>query len=267
MTYPGGKAGSGVYQTLINLMPPHDVYIEPFLGGGAVMRLKRPAAVNIGIDLDPQALKLAMGPGRRRSPVPAMRGCQGVGMRGNAWKVSADSADPGDVRSPNFEFIHGNALEFLRSYPWTGRELVYCDPPYLLSSRADQQKERYRFEMTTEAEHLELLSLLKTIPARVLISGYSSALYAGELKKWNVAAFRAATRGAPAAEWVWYNFPKPVELHDYRFLGSDFRERERIKRKTKRWTAKLEKMPELERQALLAALSTTAGLGERRLGV
>ena len=42
MGYPGGKAGAGVYQTIINLMPPHDVYIEPFLGGGAVMRLKRP---------------------------------------------------------------------------------------------------------------------------------------------------------------------------------------------------------------------------------
>ena len=32
--YPGGKSGSGVYQKLINLMPPHDVHIEPFLGGG-----------------------------------------------------------------------------------------------------------------------------------------------------------------------------------------------------------------------------------------
>ena len=56
MAYPGGKNGSGVYQTIINLMPPHEVYIEPFLGAGAVMRLKRPAARNIGIDLDPEAL-------------------------------------------------------------------------------------------------------------------------------------------------------------------------------------------------------------------
>jgi DNA adenine methylase len=34
MGYPGGKSGAGVYQTIINLMPPHTVYIEPFLGGG-----------------------------------------------------------------------------------------------------------------------------------------------------------------------------------------------------------------------------------------
>jgi len=32
--------------------PPHEVYIEPFLGGGAIMRQKRPALLNIGLDLD-----------------------------------------------------------------------------------------------------------------------------------------------------------------------------------------------------------------------
>jgi hypothetical protein len=52
MTYPGGKNGSGVYQKIINQMPPHRTYIEAFLGGGAILRAKRPAMVNIGIDLD-----------------------------------------------------------------------------------------------------------------------------------------------------------------------------------------------------------------------
>ena len=56
MTYPGGKNAPGVYQTIINHMPPHAVYIEPFLGSGAILRLKRPARINIGIDRDPQAI-------------------------------------------------------------------------------------------------------------------------------------------------------------------------------------------------------------------
>jgi len=64
MTYPGGKNGSGVYQTIINLMLPHEVYIEPFLGGGAVMRQKRPALLNIGIDLDPEQDAAVVGPYR-----------------------------------------------------------------------------------------------------------------------------------------------------------------------------------------------------------
>ena len=39
------------------------------------------------------------------------------------------------------------------------------------------------------------------------------------------------------------------------YLGEDFRERERIKRKVNRWKAKLEKMPILERRAVSAALA------------
>ena len=55
MNYPGGKGG--VYQKLINLMPPHDVYIETHLGGGAVMRNKGSAWRNIGIEIDPEVVK------------------------------------------------------------------------------------------------------------------------------------------------------------------------------------------------------------------
>ncbi len=61
MTYPGGKNGPGVYQTLINQIPPHDTYIETHLGGGAVLRHKRPAALNIGIDLHGPALTAVAG--------------------------------------------------------------------------------------------------------------------------------------------------------------------------------------------------------------
>jgi DNA adenine methylase len=57
-----------------------------------------------------------------------------------------------------------------------------------------------------------------------------------------------------ADELLWCNFPEPVELHDYRYLGRDFRERERIARRRRRWLARLAKMPVLERQALVSAL-------------
>ena len=59
MPYPGGKGGAGVYQTIINQMPPHAVYIEPFLGGGSVMAAKRPAGLNIGVDLDAEVIAQA----------------------------------------------------------------------------------------------------------------------------------------------------------------------------------------------------------------
>ncbi|MDQ3829291.1 MAG: DNA adenine methylase [Candidatus Tectomicrobia bacterium] len=234
MAYPGGKNGSGVYQTIINLMPPHEVYIEPFLGAGAIMRLKRPALKNIGIDLDPEALK------HFRDPIATS----------NDTISSADTAKHGDAAGVTI--IHGDAFEFLTTYPFTGRELVYCDPPYVHSTRSDLHL--YRYEMS-ETDHSRLLALIKALPCMVMISGYWSNLYAEALQGWNATNFQTMTRGGRVAtEWLWYNYPEPVALHDYRYLGEDFRERERIKRKKHRWVNRLRRMAILERRALLAAL-------------
>ena len=92
-----------------------------------------------------------------------------------------------------------------------------------------------------------------------MVSGYWSELYGRELRGWNSAQFQTVTRGGtPATEWLWFNYPAPVELHDYRYLGENFRERERIKRKKRRWVARLERMPLLEKQALLSALEISS---------
>lgn len=55
MGYPGGKGR--LWQDIVALMPPHDTYIETHLGGGAVIRNKRPARVNIGVDIDPHTTR------------------------------------------------------------------------------------------------------------------------------------------------------------------------------------------------------------------
>lgn len=41
MASPGGKNGAGVYQTIINLMSPHEVSIDPFLDAGAIVPERR----------------------------------------------------------------------------------------------------------------------------------------------------------------------------------------------------------------------------------
>ena len=58
MRYPGGKGGAGVYQTIINNIPPHDTYIETHLGGGNILERKRPAARSVGIDVDPEVIEV-----------------------------------------------------------------------------------------------------------------------------------------------------------------------------------------------------------------
>lgn len=50
VTYFGGKIG--LAPKIVSLMPPHDVYIEPFFGSGAVFFEKRPAKHEIVNDLD-----------------------------------------------------------------------------------------------------------------------------------------------------------------------------------------------------------------------
>jgi hypothetical protein len=51
------------------------------------------------------------------------------------------------------------------------------------------------------------------------------------------------------------NYPEPKELHDYRYLGNNFRQRERIKRIKTRWLARLDRMGALERYALLTTIA------------
>ena len=48
MGYFGSKATSGLCQALIALMPPHSVYIESHLGGGALMKRKPTGVRSIG---------------------------------------------------------------------------------------------------------------------------------------------------------------------------------------------------------------------------
>jgi hypothetical protein len=198
-------------------MPPHVTYIETHLGGGAILRIKKPAAVNIGIDIDSQVIE--------------------------KWGQS-----PGE----NQRFYLDDALSFLRQYSFTGSELVYCDPPYLMETR--KSGPLYRHEYTRE-QHIELLGIIKTLPCMVIISGYYSELYNEQLAGWNYKTFQAQTRGGtPATEYVWFNFKDPLFLHDPRFIGTDYRDRERIKKKADRWVNRFESLPLLEKQAIMACL-------------
>jgi hypothetical protein len=222
MSYPGGKGASGVVQTIINQQPPHDVYIEPFLGGGSVMRAKRPAARNIGIDLDEKTI-----------------------------------ADFREAGSSGIELFCTSGIDWLdrRFRSWTGRELVYCDPPYLMETRKNWAR-MYRFEMSDIA-HARLLQTLALLPCMVQISGYESRMYSAHLSGWRCVKYQAATRHGVRTECLWMNYPEPAVLHDFRFLGKDYRERERIRRKAHRWVAKLQALPRLERLAIYGEMAST----------
>jgi len=236
MTYPGGKAGAGVYQQIINQIPPHGVYIEPFLGGGAVLLNKKRAAASIALDVDAAVV--------------------------SGWELYLKLASPG------LTVICGDAISFLQSYNWQGGEFVYADPPYLFDVRSSKRP-IYTYEFGDTGQHEELLDLLMSLPCMVALSGYWSSLYESMLTGWRSISFNSQTRGGTTArEWLWMNYPEPVELHDYSFLGGNFREREKITRQKRRWNARLLRMGQLQRYALfssIAELKDTLGSGKIEL--
>jgi hypothetical protein len=81
------------------------------------------------------------------------------------------------------------------------------------------------------------------------------------LSSWRRIDFQAMTRGGPAVESLWMNYPEPVALADYSHLGRDFRERQDLKRQRERWRARLARMSPLKRQALIEAIADIASAG------
>ncbi len=209
----GSKATSGLCQPIIALMPPHDTYIETHLGGGAIMQRKPAARHNIGIDRDARALeRFACG-----YPV---------------------------------EKIHGCAHSFLATYPFTGRELVYSDPPYLTTTRTSPR--RYRYDYTAQ-DHVALLALLKRLPCPVILSGYPSALYDEQLAGWRTLELQVMNQAGVRTEQLWFNFT-PQRLFWASCAGKNFTDRQRIKRKADNWAQRYQAMPPAERLSVLAAL-------------
>lgn len=226
MSYPGGKNGSGVYQQIINRIPPHQIYVEPFLGGGAVLRMKRPAEKSIVMDRDLQVIK--------------------------KFDLAA---------VPNLTLLVGDAFAWLKHQAFTSSTFVYLDPPYLMESRHSHRK-IYSYELS-ESDHRVLLGIIRTLPAMVMISGYPNDIYDALLWDWWTATFQTTNRGGhQCTEKLWMNYPEPILLHDYRYLGGTFRERERIKKKKKRWTERIMKLPDLERYALATAISDVTWCGQ-----
>lgn len=210
MKYPGGKGKC--FQQIINTFPPHTIYIETHLGGGAVMRHKLPADKSIGIDKDPKLIEHW----RKHYPTVA-------------------------------DYVHGDALDFLTSFQFDGSELIYCDPPYLASTR--KRSRVYRYDLS-ETDHIRLLDALLHLPCFVAISGYWSDVYETKLKNWNVTTFRAKAHDGVREEWLWMNYTQPERLHDTRFFGSDYRKRQDLKRKMLSLRQKIRRLSKPEQHQL-----------------
>ena len=215
--YPGGKGRS--YRHIINLMPPHALYVETHLGGGAIMRRKRPAERSIGIDLDDRVLE--------------------------RWRRKA---------LPGITVVRGDAVDVLPGLRLSEADLVYSDPPYVRSSRRTHRIYRHDYR---DEDHERLLSTLMALPCRVIVSGYANDLYTSWLGSWFRTDYPALTHNGIVTESAWTNFePGPV-LHDYAYVGGTFREREQVRRRVRNLARRIAGLRDVEINAALARLASS----------
>jgi DNA adenine methylase len=226
--YFGSKNGSGVYQQIINQIRPHDKYYELFAGSGAIVQYKKPAPLGNHInDIDRQVFE--------------------------KWNSST-------IDIPNCAISNCDAIELLSSMQFETnlRYCIYLDPPYPLDSRRSG-REVYRHEMTDE-QHRELLTVVLNISKEnpnvdFLISTYENPIYKEMLSGWQLHTFKAQTRKGPAVEFLYMNYTNEIGLlHQFDYLGTDYIDRQRIKRKIEGKVKQLKELPATERQAIIAAV-------------
>lgn len=215
MRYPGGKGKC--YQHIVNLLPPHSTYIETHLGGGAVLRHKRGSPENIGIDRDP----LVISTWKERFPLLA-------------------------------SYVLADAVDFLRSRRFDGNEVVYSDPPYLPETRRRARVYRYDY---TERDHERLLQAMRQLPCNAILSGYPSELYDDWLSDWKTCVFPAKANDGLRCEKLWFNFNPPACLHDTRYIGANFRERQTVKRRLERLKRRISSLSPQEQHCMSEWLS------------
>jgi len=142
---------------------------------------------------------------------------------GLSWKVSQDESGPVVCKDwnripksiieisktlKNVQIENCDALELIKRYS-TPETLIYCDPPYLPSTcRSNLYKDKM-----TEAEHIELLKILKDSAAQIIISGYDNELYDDTLAGWHTDTVATTIRlGLHRTEKIWFNFERQISF-------------------------------------------------------
>jgi DNA adenine methylase len=262
--YFGGK--TRLADRIIELLPEHHHYVEPFAGSLAVLLAKPRSRMETVNDIDgdlmtfwkvlrdrPEdlALRMALTPHSRAEHQAAydldtdddlerarqvwvlLSQGRGATLRRTGWRYYQGPAST--YSFPEYLAAYVNrvpacaerlagvslecrdALELIDGFGKHPEVLLYCDPPYVGSTRAAN----YRHEMTADAQHRELAAALADCRAAVVLSGYHSPLYddlydgwhRAELKAWTGNGIRngATKTDGDRTEVLWSNRPFPAE--------------------------------------------------------
>jgi len=254
---------------IVDLMPPHTHYVEPYAGGLAVLLAKSPDAVSEVVnDVDgrltnfwkvlqdeemfsafhrfveaipfsevewQEASKASAASRRplgkdemvrdaaaffvlcRQSLAGRMKGFaslsrsrtrRNMNEQASAWITAVDGLPAVHARLRRVVVLCRPAIAVLRSED-SSDTLFYLDPPYLNETRS--VPDVYGFEMS-QADHRELLELIRGARGKIMLSGYPSDLYDSALSGWSRHTFdlpnnaAAGKSKARETEVLWCNF-------------------------------------------------------------
>jgi DNA adenine methylase len=220
---------------IIQYIPKHVCYMEPFCGGANVLLRKKPSDVEVINDIngdvvnffqvlrssaDELVRQITLTPFSRQELSIAYEPCEDSMERARRLYVrSRQSYTAGEApisRGWRFEINQTRALGewnttnhlyaiahrlknvmieckpaiqaiLLYDDPKT---LFYCDPPYTSETRSGNRE--YKNEMT-DADHIALSEVLRSIKGMALISGYDSPLYQELYADWHMTSIESRT--------------------------------------------------------------------------
>lgn len=227
-TYNGGKSGAGTYQNIINHIPKCDLFIDACTGNNSIVSKFKilPSRIILN-DIDNIIYKaLVDAVFKSLDNIPEETTVQVLNMDYSALIKKYD-----DGRAGTF---------------------FYFDPPYLISSRTSA-KQLYQYNWI-DSQHEEFIKRMLKMKSQVMISHYPCKMYDQAFKKWHSFTFKSTTRGGLREEKIYMNYATPSLIQDYSYVGNNFTDRQRIKRKAERLHSKLSNLPALEKAAILSTL-------------
>jgi DNA adenine methylase len=134
------------------------------------------------------------------------------GMAGdvNAWWTAIEMLPQIIDRLRRVQIICQPAVEAIERFDHK-EGLIYCDPPYVHSSRSHGSTNVYGVEMS-DIDHRQLARALRECEAKVVLSGYPSPLYDELYAGWRKVDFDIANHAAGGkskareTERLWFNF-------------------------------------------------------------
>lgn len=144
-----------------------------------------------------------------------------VYARENSYAVNCWNRLPVDLleaaeRLKSVQIENRPALDLIRRFNHEN-VLIYCDPPYLPSTRFCKQ---YKHEMDSN-DHVDLLKTLQMHKGFAMVSGYSSELYNDMLSGWSRVERKSYNQNHDIRQEVlWCNFDLPSLYTEGDLFGS-----------------------------------------------